>query len=109
MAWQKSGDEHILTERVDQVLPVFNRMVVFATSEKSYHGHPDPVTCPPDRTRKSIALYYYTKDRPANEAVDAHSTTFIKRPEDPDNKDLDEMREARNQGRFKSNVSTDLK
>ena len=106
---QKDGDAHILTERVDQVLPVFNRMVVFATSEKSYHGHPDPVTCPPDRTRKSIALYYYTKDRPVNETVDAHSTTFIKRPEDPDNKDLDEMREARNQGRFKSNVSTTLK
>ena len=105
----KDGKKHVLTECVDRVLPIFNRMVVFATSEKSYHGHPDPVTCPEDRTRKSIALYYYTKDRPEDEMVDAHSTTFIKRPTDPDNDDLDEMREQRNQGRFKSNVKSTLK
>jgi hypothetical protein len=83
-------------------------MVVFATSEKSYHGHPDPVTCPEDRTRKSIALYYYTKDRPEDEAVDQHSTTFIKRPTDVDDKALDEMREKRNQGRFTSNLKSNL-
>ena len=84
-------------------------MVVFATSEKSYHGNPDPVSCPTDRTRKSIALYYYTKDRPQDESVDQHSTTFIKRPTDVDNKELDEMREKRNRGRFASNLNSNLK
>ncbi|MEK9727966.1 MAG: 2OG-Fe(II) oxygenase [Candidatus Margulisiibacteriota bacterium] len=105
----KEDGKHVLDECVNKILPIFNRMVVFETSERSYHGHPDPVTCPEDRTRKSIALYYYTKDRPADETVDSHSTTFIKRPSDPDNPDLDDMREKRNQGRFKSNLKSDLK
>ena len=105
----QENKRHILDECVDQVLPIFNRMVVFATSEKSYHGHPDPVTCPDDRTRKSIALYYYTKDRPQDELVDPHSTTFIKRPHDPEDTDLDELRDKRNEGRFKSNIESKLK
>ena len=105
----KEDGKHVLDECVDQILPIFNRMVVFATSEESYHGNPDPVSCPADRTRKSIALYYYTKDRPQDEVVDQHSTTFIKRPTDVDNKELDEMREKRNQGRFSSNLSSNLK
>ncbi len=45
---------------VKKILPIFNRMVIFSTSNNSFHGHPDPLTCPPDRSRKSLALYYYT-------------------------------------------------
>ncbi|HEY6901128.1 MAG TPA: hypothetical protein VI233_10815, partial [Puia sp.] len=51
----------------------------------SYHGHPNPLTCPPDRTRKSMALYYYTNGRPENEIVkgiEDHNTIFRHRPED---------------------------
>jgi hypothetical protein len=67
--------------RADKVvLPVFNRMVVFATTDFSYHGHPSPLTCPHDRTRRSIALYYYTNGRPADEVTDDHTTLFHKRP-----------------------------
>ena len=104
----KEGARHVLDECVERILPLFNRMVVFATSEKSYHGHPDPVTCPSDRTRKSIALYYYTKDRPIDELVNPHSTTFIKRPQDADDVALDEMRDKRNQGRLSSNLNSRL-
>ncbi|MGA0242282.1 MAG: 2OG-Fe(II) oxygenase [Candidatus Marinamargulisbacteria bacterium] len=99
---------HVLDECVQKILPVFNRMVVFATSERSYHGHPDPVTCPVDRTRKSIALYYYTNGRPKDEMTDPHSTTFIKRPTDADSPELDDMRDARNKGRLHSNQKTKL-
>ena len=62
------------------VLPVFNRMVIFATTDFSYHGHPSPLMCPPDRTRRSIALYYYTNGRPASEVSSDHSTLFQRRP-----------------------------
>lgn len=68
---------------VERVLPLFNRMVVFSTTETSYHGHPDPLTCPPDRTRRSLALYYYSNGRPeegARTRADAHSTVFVTRP-----------------------------
>nr|WP_307735066.1 2OG-Fe(II) oxygenase [Chitinophaga nivalis] len=45
-----------------KVLPIFNRCVIFNTDADSYHGHPEPTTCPEDRNRRSIALYYYTEE-----------------------------------------------
>lgn len=60
-------------------LPCFNRCVVFATSSISYHGV-TAVKCPPDRTRKSFAAYYYTKEPPADWCGKAHSTIFRARP-----------------------------
>jgi Rps23 Pro-64 3,4-dihydroxylase Tpa1-like proline 4-hydroxylase len=67
----------------ERILPVFNRMVVFSTTDFSYHGHPDPVTCPVDRCRRSIALYYYSNGRPREELRPEHwnqSTLFKERP-----------------------------
>ena len=43
-----------------KVTPVFNRCVIFNTDADSYHGHPEPMTCPEGVFRRSIALYYYT-------------------------------------------------
>ncbi|MBI1859962.1 MAG: 2OG-Fe(II) oxygenase [Deltaproteobacteria bacterium] len=59
-----------------RVLPVFNRMVCFSTTDVSFHGHPEPLCCPSERTRKSLALYYYTKGRPRGERSFPHSTLF---------------------------------
>jgi Rps23 Pro-64 3,4-dihydroxylase Tpa1-like proline 4-hydroxylase len=54
----------------EKVLPVFNRCVIFNTDADSYHGHPEPMTCPEDRFRRSIALYYYTvEDKPFRRAT----------------------------------------
>jgi Rps23 Pro-64 3,4-dihydroxylase Tpa1-like proline 4-hydroxylase len=61
---------------VKRVLPVFNRCVVFSTTDDALHGHPEPLSCPPGWTRKSIATYYYTNGRPENELVAKHSTLF---------------------------------
>ena len=63
-----------------RVLPVFNRCVVFSTTDFSYHGHPEPLTCPEGASRKSLALYYYTNGRPAEEVSRAHSTLYQRRP-----------------------------
>ncbi len=49
------------------IFPLYNRMVIFNSTDFSFHGHPDPLQCPPDRSRNSIALYYYTNGRPSNE------------------------------------------
>jgi len=68
-----------------KILPLFNRMAMFSTTSTSYHGHPNPLTCPPDRTRKSLALYYYTNGRPEEELLGDntdHSTIFKYRNED---------------------------
>lgn len=71
-----------MTHCVKKVLPIFNRCTIFSTTDYSYHGHPDPLTCPADRSRKSLALYYYTNGRPEDEVSEAHSTLFRQRPED---------------------------
>ena len=42
-------------------------MVIFSTNDYSNHGHPDPIKCPSDISRRSIALYYFSKGRPNNE------------------------------------------
>lgn len=62
---------------VERILPVFNRTVVFSTSDTSYHGHPHPLTSPPGMTRKSVSLYYYTAGRPADERSAPHDTIFV--------------------------------
>ena len=43
-----------------RIEPIFNRCVIFNTTNKSIHGHPEPLNVPDDNTyRKSIAVYYY--------------------------------------------------
>jgi 2OG-Fe(II) oxygenase superfamily len=69
-----------MTACEEKVMPYFNRCVVFNTTSTSFHGHPEPLACPEGETRKSIALYYYSRDRPADEAVAAHNTLFRARP-----------------------------
>ena len=49
-------------ECIKRIAPIFNRLVVFDTSDISFHGLPDPIKCPQDVSRKSIVLYYYTKE-----------------------------------------------
>jgi Rps23 Pro-64 3,4-dihydroxylase Tpa1-like proline 4-hydroxylase len=59
--------------------PIFNRCVVFATSNISYHGV-TAVKCPEGNSRKSFAAYYYTKDPPPGWDGTVHSTIFKARP-----------------------------
>jgi hypothetical protein len=65
-----------------KILPVFNRLMVFGTTDFTYHGHPDPLRCPDGMTRKSLALYYFSNGRPAEEISGDHSTLFRARTED---------------------------
>lgn len=60
---------------VTRIAPIFNRCVVFNTDRSSLHGHPHPLECPPDRTRRSLALYYYTV-HPASDDDRGHNTLF---------------------------------
>jgi Rps23 Pro-64 3,4-dihydroxylase Tpa1-like proline 4-hydroxylase len=69
-----------MTRRVREYAPVFNRCVIFNTTNTSFHGNPVPVNCPPHRSRRSIAMYYYTNGRPANEVSELHGTLFRNRP-----------------------------
>jgi hypothetical protein len=61
-----------------RILPVFNRTVVFSTTDASFHGHPTPLACPEGMSRKSVSFYYYTNGRPAHEGAAPHDTIFRK-------------------------------
>lgn len=84
--WEESYGGHFelwdktMTTSYKKILPLFNRVAIFSTTDFSYHGHPDPLTCPPDRSRKSIALYYYSNGRPKSEVSEKpHATLFVNR------------------------------
>ena len=64
-----------------KVLPLFNRVMIFSTTDFTYHGHPTPLQCPEGWTRKSLALYYYSNGRPVEEVTGGHSTLFRARDE----------------------------
>jgi hypothetical protein len=68
------------------VLPVIGRAVVFSTTLQSFHGQPNPLACPPDRSRRSIATYYYTAF-PNEAGGPKRSTTFQPRPGSADKVD----------------------
>lgn len=63
--WNKDLDKCGARIKLD-----LGRVVVFSTTDFSYHGHPHPLTAPDGRARRSIALYYYTVGRPKEECID---------------------------------------
>jgi len=65
-----------MQERVVKLPPALNRLVIFNTTSDSFHGNPDPVSCPPGNARRSLAFYYYSNGRPEEELAPAHSTLY---------------------------------
>lgn len=76
--WEKD-----MSQCVSKILPKFNRAAMFSTTGDSWHGHPDPLNCPEGKSRKSLALYYYTNGRPISELNKSQknriTTTFSNR------------------------------
>lgn len=70
--------DETVTRVVRRVEPVGNRAVVFDTSERSFHGHPDPLRTPDGVARNSLALYYFTEEA----APTVRSTNYRPRPGD---------------------------
>jgi Rps23 Pro-64 3,4-dihydroxylase Tpa1-like proline 4-hydroxylase len=62
--------------------PLFNRLVVFETTDYGFHGISSKISCPKGFYRDSLLLYYYTATpRPAKDTVvnNPHSALWIKR------------------------------
>lgn len=60
--------------------PRLNSAFLFNTNDISYHGFPNPLTCPEGESRKSLALYYYTVEE--GQQTPVRSTNYRARPED---------------------------
>ena len=72
---------------VKSTLPLLGRAVIFNTDLDSFHSVPTPVACPPDRARRSIALYYYTASETGLGSVPDRTTVFQRRPNSTDKTD----------------------
>jgi Rps23 Pro-64 3,4-dihydroxylase Tpa1-like proline 4-hydroxylase len=70
-----------------RVKPVFGRAVIFNTDLDSFHGHPDPLNCPADRSRRSIATYYYSAAEDGVALLPKRTTNFRVRPGSGDKAD----------------------
>ncbi len=84
-ALQLHSDPRSEQNETTTISPLFNRAVIFETTEWSWHGFP-PIHLPDSergQSRRSVALYFYTTDRPADELAATHSTVYVDRPLPP--------------------------
>ena len=68
--------------RCQSYSPIFNRAVLFETNEHSWHGFPR-IELPPrerHRSRRSVSIYLYTRERPEEEIAPVHRTFYVQRP-----------------------------
>lgn len=81
----------------------FNTAIIFKTNETSWHGLPEPITCPHGIYRKTIAYYFLTplKNEPDKNKIGNDGTgyrtkaTFIKRPFDPYSEKINKLYKIR--------------
>jgi hypothetical protein len=78
--WQENWGGHLRVESEDKrvshdYVPYFNRLIVFSTSEGSWHGQPVPLACPADIRRNVFSAFYYTAASPEQE-TDPHLTRY---------------------------------
>ena len=69
-----------------KIPPLFNRAIFFDTTQNSWHGLPDPIQCPQDEFRKSLAVYYLVK--PASDAASRERALFLPSEKDMDNPEV---------------------
>lgn len=70
---------HAATDRIEHIPPLFNLCAMFETTESSWHGF-SQITLPADAaqlSRKSFAIYLYTRERPPEQTAPPHATIYV--------------------------------
>jgi Rps23 Pro-64 3,4-dihydroxylase Tpa1-like proline 4-hydroxylase len=65
-----------------RVAPMAGTTVIFETTATAYHAVPDPIRCPADMARVSLAVDYFTADPGPNNPKETYFRR-PKRPQDP--------------------------
>jgi Rps23 Pro-64 3,4-dihydroxylase Tpa1-like proline 4-hydroxylase len=80
--WKKSwgGNLEFWTknkkEKVKDIEPLFNRVVIFNTTSKSFHGQPNPINCPPNMSRNVFSSFYYSNVKDKESLSEPHFTRY---------------------------------
>lgn len=61
--WEHDPNLNKPSKISSRISPIFNRAVLFDTTQNSWHGLPDPIRCPSGTTRNSLAIYYLCEPR----------------------------------------------
>lgn len=72
--WSHDDEQNRPKDLVVSIPPFFNRAVLFDTTQNSWHGLPEPINCPADVTRNSLAVYYLCE--PGSTAVQRSRALF---------------------------------
>ncbi len=80
--WSHNPEKNLPLRKEKTIHNVFNRAILFDTTQKSWHGLPEPLDCPEGVYRKSMAVYYMT-DPP--EHVDPRKRALYAPTEDQKN------------------------
>ncbi|HSE40489.1 MAG TPA: 2OG-Fe(II) oxygenase [Acidobacteriota bacterium] len=64
---------------VKQFLPLMNRAILFETSNHSWHGFKKIQLPDSGKSRKSIALYFYTQEKDGVPSATRHTTFYVHR------------------------------
>jgi hypothetical protein len=72
--WSHDAAKNGPKDLVVSIPPFFNRAVLFDTTQNSWHGLPEPINCPEDVTRNSLAVYYLCE--PGSTAVQRSRALF---------------------------------
>ena len=89
------GNGYILHNELEHVIsihPHFNRLVIFETSDRSYHGVPHKIRAPTGIYRRSLATYWW---EPGDWFCKRKRATFMALPNVPDTEDKKAWRRER--------------
>lgn len=100
--WAHDAETNAPGPLVKEVPCLFNRAVIFDTSQNSWHGLPDPVSCPSDKPRNSLAIYYMCEPRKA--AADRGRALFAPHKDQANDPDVLELIKLRSQVQTSGNV-----
>ena len=78
MEWSIGIIEKNAKSPTQTIYPEFNRLIVFQTSGKSFHGHPIPLNTPDGEYRRVLNLYYYSRHKDEDYATDPHFTKYTR-------------------------------
>lgn len=97
-----SDDNHQPADLIETITPIFNRAVIFDTTQNSWHGMVSPVKCPPNVYRQSMAVYYLCDV--SSDAKSHQRALFAPREEQKGNRTVEELIEKRNDIRTSTEV-----
>lgn len=91
--WGHNDQENCPGALVKEVAPLFNRAVIFNTSQNSWHGMSRPLTLPKTVFRQSLAIYYLCE--PMDSARTNDRALFAPRQDQLEDQEIKKLIKAR--------------